>query len=83
MVRKIPNLSEPQNLEAACRLKSFSPNSFLAAYIIAWLSQFVFPYNNGDTIKPETFVMAAKISVGMPVSLAPPVLASIYGGLGL
>nr|GLL29869.1 uncharacterized protein LOC109157656 [Ipomoea trifida] len=65
-------LNIPQNLEQEV---------YLAAFLACRLCTFVLPGNPTATIHPETFNMACKMTKGIKVCLAPPVLASIYYGL--
>lgn len=55
-----------------------SPECNLIAFLAYWLSRFVMSNNRGDNVRLETLVMAAKLSQGITLSLAPAVLANIY-----
>ncbi|KAH0642023.1 hypothetical protein KY285_034510 [Solanum tuberosum] len=53
----------------------------LTAFLSCWLCAFVFPSEEGNFIRPETFKIASLMASGKRVSLAVSVLASIYHGL--
>ncbi|XP_051131227.1 uncharacterized protein LOC127251539 [Andrographis paniculata] len=55
--------------------------TFLAAFLSCWLCIFVLPLDDVGLIRPSTFKMASVLASGFPVSLAIPVLTSIYRGL--
>jgi hypothetical protein len=46
-----------------------SPESNLMALLAYWLSRFWMSNNRGDNVRLETFVMAAKLSQGITLSL--------------
>lgn len=48
------------------------------AFIVLWLSRFVFPANYNNNISKIVFPIAIKLSRGISVALAPAVLSSIY-----
>ncbi|KAL0313205.1 UNVERIFIED_CONTAM: hypothetical protein Sradi_5719800 [Sesamum radiatum] len=50
-------------------------------YLACWLCTSVLPDKNVNSIRPSTFKMASMMANGRRVSLAIPVLASIYEGL--
>ncbi|MCD9639493.1 hypothetical protein HAX54_024064 [Datura stramonium] len=52
--------------------------TYLAAFFSCWLCAFVFPLKEGDFIRPETFKMETMMDTKRKISLALPVLASIY-----
>ncbi|KAH0699617.1 hypothetical protein KY284_013832 [Solanum tuberosum] len=55
--------------------------TYLTAFLSCWLCAFVFPSEERNFIRPETFKIASLMASGKRVSLAVPVLASIYHGL--
>ncbi|KAH0655485.1 hypothetical protein KY285_030367 [Solanum tuberosum] len=55
--------------------------TYLTAFLSCWLCAFVFPSEEGNFIRPETFKIASLMANGKRVSLAVPILASIYHGL--
>ncbi|KAL0427482.1 UNVERIFIED_CONTAM: hypothetical protein Slati_2923000 [Sesamum latifolium] len=54
---------------------------YLAAYLACWLCTFVLLGKDVNSIRPSTFKMASMMASGRRVSLAIPVLASIYEDL--
>ncbi|GAA0158627.1 hypothetical protein LIER_15598 [Lithospermum erythrorhizon] len=56
---------------------------YCAAFLSCWLCTFVLPFNVTGSIRPSIFKMASYMATGKIVSLAIPVLASIYRGLHL
>ncbi|KAA0050333.1 hypothetical protein E6C27_scaffold88G00590 [Cucumis melo var. makuwa] len=56
--------------------------TYLAAFLSYWLFLFVFPHK-GSFLRPEVFRVASLMATGTIYSLAVPVLANIYHGLGL
>ena len=61
--------------------RGYKTEVYLAAHLSCWLCAFVLPVADVGMIRPSTFKMACKIATGELVSLAIPVLASIYRGL--
>ncbi|KAH6800876.1 hypothetical protein C2S52_001340 [Perilla frutescens var. hirtella] len=55
--------------------------TYLAAHLACWLCSFVLPEGDGSLIRPNVFKIASIMASGEKVSLAVPVLASIYHGL--
>ncbi|KAH0765241.1 hypothetical protein KY285_001112 [Solanum tuberosum] len=55
--------------------------TYLMTFLSCWLCAFVFSSEEGYFIRPETFKIASLMASGKRVSLAVPVLASIYHGL--
>ncbi|KAH0661831.1 hypothetical protein KY290_027750 [Solanum tuberosum] len=55
--------------------------TYLTAFLSCWLCAFVFSFEEGNFIRPETFKIASLMVSGKRVSLAVPVLANIYHGL--
>uniref|UniRef100_M1DSS0 Aminotransferase-like plant mobile domain-containing protein n=1 Tax=Solanum tuberosum TaxID=4113 RepID=M1DSS0_SOLTU len=55
--------------------------TYLAAFLACWLSKFVLPNKKADCIRSSVFKVASLMAHGEIVSLAVPVLASIYRGL--
>ncbi|KAA0052363.1 hypothetical protein E6C27_scaffold207G002060 [Cucumis melo var. makuwa] len=56
--------------------------TYLAAFLSCWLCLFVFP-QKGSFLRPGVFRVASLMAAGTIYSLAVPVLANIYHGLGL
>ncbi|KAA0060611.1 hypothetical protein E6C27_scaffold22G004890 [Cucumis melo var. makuwa] len=56
--------------------------TYLAAFLSCWLCLFVFP-QKGSFLRPGVFRAASLMAAGTIYSLAVPVLANIYHGLGL
>ena len=50
-------------------------------FLSCWLCAFVLPSEEGNFIRPETFKIASLMASGKRVSLAIPILTSIYHGL--
>ncbi|KAI3469665.1 hypothetical protein Pfo_026328 [Paulownia fortunei] len=61
--------------------ESSRDETYLVAYLACWLCAFVLPNDDINSICPNTFKMASIMASGQRVSLAIPVLASIYKGL--
>ncbi|KAL2925578.1 Huntingtin-interacting protein 1-related protein [Bienertia sinuspersici] len=55
--------------------------TYLAAFLSCWLYAFVFPLKDLGCIRPSVFKPASQLASGQRISLAIPVLASIYRGL--
>ncbi|MCD7458860.1 hypothetical protein HAX54_039405, partial [Datura stramonium] len=55
--------------------------TYLVAFLSCWLCAFVLPSEEGDFIRPETFKKETMMATKRNISLAVPVLASIYSGL--
>ncbi|KAH0632965.1 hypothetical protein KY284_035751 [Solanum tuberosum] len=55
--------------------------TYLTAILSCWLCAFVFPSEEGNFIRPETFKIASLMASGKKVSLVVPVLGSLYHGL--
>ncbi|KAH0647980.1 hypothetical protein KY285_033228 [Solanum tuberosum] len=55
--------------------------TYLAALLSCWLCVFVLPNKKGEFIRLGTFKMASFMVSGRKISLAIPILASIYNGL--
>ena len=55
--------------------------TYLATLLSCWLYTFVLPSEDLKTIRLGTFKIAGFMAAGCPVSLAIPVLASLYRGL--
>ncbi|KAK7316742.1 hypothetical protein RJT34_00424 [Clitoria ternatea] len=53
------------------------------AFLVLWLSRFVFPSNSRETIPKSVYSLAVHLARGTRVALAPAVLASIYRDLSL
>ncbi|KAF7141360.1 hypothetical protein RHSIM_Rhsim06G0216000 [Rhododendron simsii] len=52
-----------------------------AGFLSLWLSRFVFPSVTGEVIGRHVFPIAAALSKGIPVALAPAVLGNLYKDL--
>ncbi|KAL0395045.1 UNVERIFIED_CONTAM: hypothetical protein Slati_4470700 [Sesamum latifolium] len=52
-------------------------------YLACWFCTFLLPDKDVNSIRPSTFKMASMMASGRRVSLAIPVLASIYEGLNI
>ncbi|KAH6811427.1 hypothetical protein C2S51_025189 [Perilla frutescens var. frutescens] len=55
--------------------------TYLAVHLACWLCSFVLPKGDGSLIRPSVFKIASIMASGERMSLAVPVLASIYHGL--
>ncbi|KAH6815277.1 hypothetical protein C2S51_020097 [Perilla frutescens var. frutescens] len=55
--------------------------TYLAAHLACWLCSFVLPEGDGSLIRPSIFKIASIMASSERVSLAVPILASIYHGL--
>ncbi|XP_060195511.1 uncharacterized protein LOC132624806 [Lycium barbarum] len=55
--------------------------TYLAAFLSCWLCAFVLPSEEGNFIRPGTFKIATMMAAKRKISLAVPVLASIYSNL--
>ncbi|KAL0454808.1 UNVERIFIED_CONTAM: hypothetical protein Slati_0820000 [Sesamum latifolium] len=73
--------AEKALFEKLCIEGNLKEKVYLAAYLACWLCTFVLPGKDVNSIRPSTFKMASMIASGRRVSLAIPVLASIYEGL--
>ncbi|KAK9269289.1 hypothetical protein L1049_001059 [Liquidambar formosana] len=51
------------------------------AFLALWLSRYVFPANLYETIGKHLFPIAIRLARGIPIALAPAVLASLYRDL--
>ncbi|KAL0449387.1 UNVERIFIED_CONTAM: hypothetical protein Slati_1495100 [Sesamum latifolium] len=67
--------------EKLCIEGNFKEEVYLAAYLACWLCTFILPGKDFNSIHPSTFKMASMMASGRRVSLAIPILASIYEGL--
>lgn len=52
------------------------------AFLVFWLSNFVFPEKQGCSISKDVFSVAVRLARGERIALAPAVLASLYRDLG-
>ncbi|KAL0410995.1 UNVERIFIED_CONTAM: hypothetical protein Slati_3689200 [Sesamum latifolium] len=66
--------------EKLCIGGNLKEEVYLAAYLACWLGTFVLPSKDVNSIRPSTFKMASMMVSGRRVSLAIPILASIYEG---
>ncbi|KAL0361065.1 UNVERIFIED_CONTAM: hypothetical protein Sradi_3791000 [Sesamum radiatum] len=64
-----------------CIEGSLKEEVYLPAYLACWLCMFVLPSKDVNSIRPSTFKMVSIMASGRQVSLAIPVLASIYESL--
>ncbi|KAM7498860.1 hypothetical protein LguiA_023274 [Lonicera macranthoides] len=53
------------------------------AFLVLWLSRFVFPSSSRDTIRKNVFPIAILLARGTKIALAPAVLSTIYRDLSL
>ncbi|KAL0451373.1 UNVERIFIED_CONTAM: hypothetical protein Slati_1115400 [Sesamum latifolium] len=72
--------AEEALFEKLCIEGNLKEEVYLAAYLACWLCTFVLPGKDVNSIRPSTFKMASMMVNGRRVSLAIPVLASIYEG---
>ncbi|KMT03903.1 hypothetical protein BVRB_8g188030 [Beta vulgaris subsp. vulgaris] len=56
--------------------------TYLAAFLSCWICVFSLPLKNQGHIRPGVFKPASYLASGREISLAIPVLASIYRGMG-
>ncbi|MQL81715.1 hypothetical protein Taro_014176 [Colocasia esculenta] len=56
--------------------------TYLAAYLVYWLSTFVLPFGEEGNIRPEVIYPACCLASGVQLALAPATLANIFHGLG-
>ncbi|KAL0361618.1 UNVERIFIED_CONTAM: hypothetical protein Sradi_3846300 [Sesamum radiatum] len=75
------SVAEEALFEKLCIEGNLKEEVYLAAYLAYWLCTFVLPGKDVNSIRPSTFKMASMMANGRRVSLAIPVLASIYEGL--
>ncbi|KAL0716712.1 hypothetical protein Bca4012_066034 [Brassica carinata] len=52
------------------------------AFLVFWLSNFVFPDKQGYSVSKDVFSIAVRLARGERIALAPAVLASLYRDLG-
>ncbi|KAL0451726.1 UNVERIFIED_CONTAM: hypothetical protein Slati_1150700 [Sesamum latifolium] len=64
--------------EKLCIEGNLKEEVYLAVYLACWLCTFILPGKDVNSIRPSTFKMASMMASGRRVSLAIPVLASIY-----
>ncbi|KAL0427941.1 UNVERIFIED_CONTAM: hypothetical protein Slati_2968900 [Sesamum latifolium] len=77
------SIAEEALFEKLCIEDNLKEEVYLAAYLAYWLCTFVLPGKDVNSIRPSTFKMASMMANGRRVSLAIPVLASIYEGLNI
>ncbi|KAL0313484.1 UNVERIFIED_CONTAM: hypothetical protein Sradi_5747700 [Sesamum radiatum] len=75
------SITEEALFEKLCIEGDFKEEVYLGAYLACWLCTFVLPCKDVDSIRPSTFKMESMMVNSRRVSLAIPVLASIYEGL--
>lgn len=63
------NIAFIENQEKVTEKHPMSPECNLMALLAYWLSRFLMSNNRGDNVRLETFVMAAKLSQGITLSL--------------
>ncbi|KAL0439241.1 UNVERIFIED_CONTAM: hypothetical protein Slati_2407100 [Sesamum latifolium] len=73
--------AEEALFENLCIEGNLKEEVYLVAYLVCWLCTFVLPGKDVNSIHPITFKMASMMASGRRVSLAIPVLTSIYEGL--
>ncbi|MQM12441.1 hypothetical protein Taro_045360, partial [Colocasia esculenta] len=57
-------------------------HTYLAAYLVYWLSSFVVPYGEEEYLRPGLIYPACLLAEGCQLALAPVALANIFHGLG-
>ncbi|MQM01120.1 hypothetical protein Taro_033869, partial [Colocasia esculenta] len=62
--------------------RQLSDRTYLAAYLVYWLSTFVVPFREEGNIRPEVIYPACSLASGVQLALAPATLANIFHGLG-
>ncbi|KAL0449200.1 UNVERIFIED_CONTAM: hypothetical protein Slati_1476400 [Sesamum latifolium] len=72
------SIAEEALFEKLCIEGNLKEEVYLAAYLACWLCMLVLPDKDVNSIHPSTFKLASMIASGRRVSLAIPVLASIY-----
>ncbi|KAL0445561.1 UNVERIFIED_CONTAM: hypothetical protein Slati_1684000 [Sesamum latifolium] len=72
------SIAEEVLFEKLCIEENLKEEVYLVAYLACWLCTFVLPGKDVNSIRPSTFKMASMMANGRRVSLAIPVLASIY-----
>ncbi|KAL0402723.1 UNVERIFIED_CONTAM: hypothetical protein Slati_4302200 [Sesamum latifolium] len=75
--------AEEALFEKLCIEENLKEEVYLAAYLACWLCTFVLPGKDANSIRPSTFKMESMMVNGRRVSLAIPVLTSIYEGLNI
>ncbi|KAL0437812.1 UNVERIFIED_CONTAM: hypothetical protein Sradi_0489100 [Sesamum radiatum] len=75
------SIAEEALFEKLCSEGNLKEEIYLAAYLSCWLCTFVLPGKDVNSIRPSTFKMASMMANGRQVSLAIPVLGSIYEDL--
>ncbi|MQL73410.1 hypothetical protein Taro_005755, partial [Colocasia esculenta] len=56
--------------------------TYLAAYLVYWLSSFVVPHGEEEQIRPGLIYPACLLAEGLKLAIAPAALANIFHGLG-
>ncbi|KAL0458587.1 UNVERIFIED_CONTAM: hypothetical protein Slati_0485900 [Sesamum latifolium] len=82
-VLELTSADEKALFEKLCIEGNLKEEVYLAAYLACWLYTFVLPDKDFNSIRPSTFNMASMMASGRRVSLAIPILASIYEGLNI
>ena len=85
-IRKEFSKSKSRKAEYCAWIKHFmeNENEFEhVAFLSLWLSRYVFPSLPDDTVGSHVFPIAAHLSRGTKIALAPAVLASLYQNLRL
>ncbi|KAL0445113.1 UNVERIFIED_CONTAM: hypothetical protein Slati_2234000 [Sesamum latifolium] len=77
------SIAEEALFEKLCIEENLKEEFYLAVYLACWLCTFVLPGKDVNSIRPSTFKMASMMANGRRVSLAIPILASIYEGLNI
>ncbi|KAL0406367.1 UNVERIFIED_CONTAM: hypothetical protein Slati_3950600 [Sesamum latifolium] len=75
------SIAEETLFEKLCIEGNLKEEVYLVAYLACWLCTFVLPSKDVNSIRPSTFKMVSMMMNGRRVSLAIPILASIYEGL--
>ncbi|KAL0373503.1 UNVERIFIED_CONTAM: hypothetical protein Sradi_3266000 [Sesamum radiatum] len=74
------SIAEEALFEKLCIEGNLKEEVYLAAYLACWLCTLVLTGKDVNSIRPSTFKMASMMANGRRVSLAIPILASIYEG---
>ncbi|XP_045824787.1 uncharacterized protein LOC123917173 [Trifolium pratense] len=84
--RRMFNSSRGKKVNQSAWIKHFMKGESKVeheAFLVYWLSRFVFPADSYDTILKSVFPIAINLAYGTRIALAPAVLASVYRDLSL
>ncbi|WJX37757.1 hypothetical protein P8452_25490 [Trifolium repens] len=84
--RRMFNSSRAKKVCQSAWIKHFMNNETKVeheAFLVYWLSRFVFPADSFDTILKSVFPIAIHLAYGTRIALAPAILASVYRDLSL